>query len=157
MQIFTSQVLTAHQKEKAYQLWNNEYPQQLKYAHIAQFDEYLKGLDDLIHYLLFNSEESMVGWAATFNRNSEKWFAIIVDSSIQGEGYGTAMLNAIKGNEQCLVGWAINHDGDTKLNGHPYPSPVAFYLKNQFCVIESCRLETEQISAVKIGWKEATK
>lgn len=154
MKIISSTYLTDIQKDAAYNLWNNEYPRNLQYKNISEFDEYLDGLLDKKHYLLINSQGIMLAWAITFKRSNEKYFAIIINNKIHSKGYGTAILNEIKKEEQHLVGWVIDHERDSKINGDKYLSPLAFYKKNHFTIIQDSRLESETISAVKIVWKK---
>lgn len=151
MTILTLKLLTDVQRESIFKLWNNEYPRNLQYKSISEFDEYLNGLLDVKHYLLIEGK-ILVGWAATFERNEEKWFAVIIDSSIQRNGYGTALLNEIKKEERSLVGWVIDYKGNVKANGEEYRSPLAFYIKNKFKILENNRTEFDEISAVKIEW-----
>jgi len=153
MEIVTSTFLTDFQKECAYKLWNNEYPRNLQHKTITEFDEYLNGLQKVKHYLLIDSEGVITAWAAKFKRNDEIWFAIIINSTVHGKGYGTAILNEIKKEEQHLVGWVIDHERDSKVNGNRYRSPLAFYIKNQFNILYNSRIESPTISAVKIIWE----
>ena len=154
MKIITSTFLSDFQKQCAYNLWNNEYPRTLQYKTIIEFDEYLNGLQEIKHYLLINKEGIIAAWAATFKRNNEKWFAIIINSEIHGKGHGTAILDEIKKEEQHLVGWVIDHERDSKVNGDKYRSPLAFYTKNQFNILPNSRIESSTISAVKIVWEK---
>lgn len=48
----------------------------------------------------------------------------------------------------------IDHDKDIKANGKQYMSPLNFYLKQGFTIIEDERLELATLSAVKIVWFE---
>ena len=75
-------------------------------------------------------EEKIKGWYFDFNRDSEKWFAMILDASIQGQGFGRQILNQAKEKESELNGWVIDHNNDLKANGEYYKSPIGFYLKN---------------------------
>jgi len=156
MKITTSTFLTDVQKECAYSLWNDEYLKNLRYKTIAEFDKYLNGLHNKKHYWLIGNEGVIAGWATTFERSNEKWFAIIINSAIHGIGHGTAILNKIKKEEQQLVGWVIDHEQDSKLNGGKYRSPLTFYLKNQFIILPNSRIESAIISAVKIVWQKET-
>lgn len=97
---------------------------------------------------------SIGGWYFDFVREQEKWFAIILDSSLQGKGFGTKLLNMAKEKEPELNGWVIDRDTDRKRNGDLYRSPLPFYLKNGFEKISDTRLELEKISAVKITWRK---
>ncbi len=83
---------------------------------------------------------------------NEKWFAMILDSQIQGKGFGTHLLNEAKQSVTELNGWVIDHNNYKKTNGTTYKSPIDFYLKNNFIILSETRLEISKISAVKIKW-----
>ena len=83
----------------------------------------------------------MLAWYVNFIRNRKKWFVILLNSNIQGKGYGTQLINLAKKEESELNGWVIEHDNDLKQNGEKYKSPLGFYLKNGFEVISEDRLE----------------
>jgi GNAT superfamily N-acetyltransferase len=152
MNIVSKTDLSPQQKEIICRLWNSEYPEKLAYNSISEFENYLNNLSYIAHYLLQDESEEMQGWAITFSRENEKWFAIIVNSKIQNKGFGTLLLNHLKTIESKLSGWVIDHNNDSKLNGTAYVSPLPFYLKNGFSVFNKIRIETEKISAVKIVW-----
>ena len=67
-------------------LWNTEYPEKLSYNDLTDFESYLQNLSNLTHFLLTNDENKILGWALTFNRENEKWFAIILSEKIIGKG-----------------------------------------------------------------------
>lgn len=144
--------LTAGQKEAIYMLWNSEYPAQLQYTRMAELDNYLNNLQDPSHYFATDDEYKVAGWAFVFKREGEMWFAIIVASTWQGKGVGTRLLNELKQDNPVLNGWVTDHERYTKYNGTPYPSPLPFYLKNDFTICSDIRLEVEKLSAVKIYW-----
>ena len=151
MKITETTELTHAQKEAIYLLWNREYPEKIQYPQFTNFEKYLHNLTGKKHYLLINDEQDIKGWAFTFTRDTEKWFAILLDQSIQRQGYGTKLLNRVKEKETILNGWVMDHDHAIKPNGEIYRSPLGFYAKNNF-VVTGTRLETEKISAVKIVW-----
>ncbi|MGI9651271.1 hypothetical protein [Chryseobacterium sp. RLHN22] len=151
MKIITNNRLDLEQKRQILQLWNNEYPEKLAYKNLEGFENYLEKLHNVNHFLLTDNEE-IHGWAITFIRDSEIWFAIILSGNIHGEGWGTKMLNELKRNKTELNGWVIDHNNDKKINGEFYKSPLEFYLKNEFKVLSDVRLELEIMSAVKIKW-----
>nr|WP_290861271.1 GNAT family N-acetyltransferase [Flavobacterium sp.] len=93
-----------------------------------------------------------MGWGIIFVRDSEQWFALLIDSRFQGMGLGTFLLNELKKTQPELNGWVIDHENDLKQNGKPYLSPLAFYKKNNFEVLGNFRIENEKLSAVKIKW-----
>lgn len=152
MKITKHTELNNKQKERILELWNNEYPEKLAYNSVSDFENYLNKLTEQNHYFLLDKSEEINGWATTFIRENEKWFAIIVPEKLHGKGFGTKILNELKNNENTLNGWVIDHDSDKKLNGNFYQSPLKFYLKNEFEMLSETRLELEIISAVKIKW-----
>ncbi|MGL2967126.1 GNAT family N-acetyltransferase [Flavobacterium sp. XGLA_31] len=152
LEIIQTTALDEKAKEQVLDLWNNEYPEKLAHESLAAFDRYLQHLSNLNHYLLVNRENSIWGWALTFERENEKWFAILVSEKIKGKGFGRKMLDALKKEETVLHGWVIDHHHDRKKNGEPYVSPLAFYKKCGFKVLDNERLELDIISAVKIKW-----
>lgn len=154
MKITTTHQLNQVQKEQVLQLWNNEYPEKLAYKNMAGFESYLENLNEVKHFLLANNDEKIQGWAVTFKRENETWFAIILSENLHGKGWGTKVLNELKQNKKALNGWVIDHSNDKKRNGSFYKSPLEFYLKNDFEVLSDTRLELEIMSAVKIKWKK---
>ncbi len=152
LEIRQSKELNKQAKRQILDLWNNEYPEKLTYNSFTEFDNYLFNLSNLTHYLLTNKEHLILGWALTFERENEKWFAIILSERIKGKGLGRKMLNELKKEEQVLNGWVIDHNNDKKKNGHQYISPLKFYEKCDFKILAEERLELDKISAVKIRW-----
>jgi GNAT superfamily N-acetyltransferase len=153
MRILESHDLSQAQKQIVFGLWNRSYPKKISYAKLTDFEKYLDGLNEQRHYLLISDHDHIEGWGFSFSRDAGRWFAIILDEQIQGKGYGTGLLSAIRQKESSLLGWVVDHDDEVRYNGAPYRSPLAFYLKNDFVVCPDVRLETEQISAVKIMWE----
>ncbi|MDQ8143144.1 GNAT family N-acetyltransferase [Chryseobacterium sp. CFS15] len=154
MKITTTHQLNQVQKEQVLQLWNNEYPEKLTYKNMAGFESYLEKLNEVKHFLLANNDEKIQGWAITFKRENETWFAIILSENLHGKDWGTKVLNELKQNKKALNGWVIDHSDDKKRNGSFYKSPLEFYLKNGFEVLSDTRLELKIMSAVKIKWKK---
>ena len=154
MKITTTHQISQVQTEQILQLWNNEYPEKLTYKNMAGFESYLEKLNEVKHFLLANNDEKIQGWAVTFKRENETWFAIILSENLHGKGWGTKVLNELKQNKKALNGWVIDHSDDKKRNGSFYKSPLEFYLKNGFEVLSDTRLELEIMSAVKIRWKK---
>src|ERR1700744_2921967 len=114
--ILETSTLTQAQKESVLSLWNQEYPESLHYE-LADFEKYLSALTNGQHYLLSEDDDVVKGWAFTFTRDEQKWFAIILDHSIQVQGYGTQLLNRLKETEPILHGWVIDHNRAIKPNG----------------------------------------
>lgn len=154
MKILKVEILKAKQKEGIVTLWNEEYPEQLQYKGIGDFDLYLQDLEKPKHYLLTDPKGALKGWAFTFDRDNERWFAIIIDSTEQSKGYGSKLLSELKKDNRSLNGWVTDTEGYLKSNGTPYVSPLPFYLKNGFDVLEDVRLQATELSAVKIFLKK---
>lgn len=152
MDIIKLTELSKTDKKEIFNLWNKEYPEQLNYQTLADFENYLKDLKEQSHMLLRDKNQKIKGWYFDFNRDNEKWFAIILDGEIQGKGLGTKILHLAKEKETELNGWVIDHNNDSKKNGEMYLSPLDFYLKNGFEKLAEKRLVLEKISAVKIKW-----
>jgi hypothetical protein len=153
MKIIEKDNLSIKEKEMLRMLWNDEYPARLNYKNSEDFDFYLNELSNTKHYLLLDDSDEINGWAFTFLRDNEDWFAIILNSQIQRKGNGTLLIEELKKKNYSLNGWAVDHDNDIKKNGKEYKSPLLFYTKNDFIVYENTRIENEKISAVKISWK----
>ena len=152
MKITQTAKLSAEEKSQVLTLWNSQYPVKLAYHSLADFDVYLQNLTDLTYYLWTDNESNILGWASTFTRDNEKWFAIILTETLQGKGFGRKMLDELKQHKSVLNGWVIDHDNDIKKNGEFYKSPLKFYVRCDFNILTDQRIELEKISAVKIKW-----
>lgn len=150
--IIQTNELNEQARQQVFDLWNHEYPVNLSYNSLTEFENYLQNLTKLKHYLLTSATDLVLGWALTFDRDSEKWFAIILSEKIKGKGFGRKILNELKQVESILNGWVIDHNNDKKKNGLTYVSPLKFYEKCGFETQTDVRLELDKISAVKIKW-----
>jgi GNAT superfamily N-acetyltransferase len=153
MKIVKATLLNADQKKQVCQLWNTEYPQKLAIT-IPAFDAYLGESSGHTHFLILENNTNLIGWANTFDRAGERWFAIIIDGTYQRKGLGHLLLNLSKEKEHRLNGWVIDHPYDVKQNGDNYLSPLSFYLRNGFTALPNTRFENEKISALKIEWRK---
>jgi hypothetical protein len=152
MEVIHTTELTNEQRNRILVLWNKEYPDQLKYKDLNGLNTYISNLPGAKH-LLYMENSNVLGWAFKFFRESETWFAIILDGSIHKKGIGTLLLNKLKDNESALSGWVVDHNTYLKTNGEIYCSPLNFYLKNDFSITMDLRLESPQLSAAKIKWE----
>ena len=152
MKFIKCQILSVYDRQEIFELWNNEYPENLSYKTTLEFDKYLENLTNQSHILLVDIDGKIKGWYFDFMRDNEKWFAIILDSKIQGKGFGAKILSLAKEKEIELNGWVIDHNRDKKRNSEYYKSPLGFYLKNGFEKFPKSRLELDKISAIKIKW-----
>lgn len=152
MKIIETFDLDEFKKNELFNLWNNEYPEKLAYRNLTEFDDYLNTLNRLKHLLLIDNNDRINGWAFSFDRDNERWFAIILSRKQQGQGLGRKMLDELKLTEKELNGWVIDHNNDKKSNGKTYNSPLEFYRKCGFMALSDKRLELEKITAVKMKW-----
>lgn len=152
MRLITAEVLTEKQKAEIFEIWNNEYPAKIGYKDISEFDAYLEKLTDQHHILVLDEYEKVKGWFFDFIREEDRWFAIILDSSLHGKGIGSKILDIAKSSNTVLNAWVTDHNTDLKKNGEYYQSPLQFYIKNGFEVLTDIRVETDILSAVKIRW-----
>ena len=146
--------LTEQTQQELLRLWNQEYPVNLIYKSLSDFQNYLQNLENVKHILLLDESEKVKAWAFTFDREKERWFAIILSEDIQGLGYGRKMMAFLQATENALNGWVTDHNLYTKMNGKPYLSPIGFYEKCGFSVLKEQRLELPHLSAVKIHWEK---
>lgn len=154
MKLSHTSLLNQKQKEEVLSLWNQEYPKSLTYT-LEEFQSYLGGLQNPEHLFLEDSKGTVVGWASLFEREGENWFAIILDKSYQGKGFGRSMLSELKEKSDLLLGWVIDSEKELKSDGSFYKTPLEFYLKEGFKVDPSTRLEIPNLSAVKIVWRRS--
>jgi GNAT superfamily N-acetyltransferase len=150
MKIITTNSLDNPQKKVVYELWNAEYPINLTHQNLSGLENYLNALTNQHHMLLIDKKGKIKAWYFNFDRNNEKWFAMILASEIHGKGFGTMLLNEAKKRESALNGWVIDKTDYIKQNGDFYKTPIPFYLKNGFRLVPEIRLELEYLSAVKI-------
>ncbi|MEO8254232.1 MAG: GNAT family N-acetyltransferase [Flavobacterium sp.] len=149
--------LSIKEKVSLLQLWNDEYPARLNYKNTEDFDLYLSGLTNTKHYLLFDDSDEIMGWAYTFIRDNENWFAILLNHQIQGKGIGSHLINELKKNNTSLNGWVTDLETEIKQNQKYYRSPMEFYIKNGFKILTEIRIENDRISGVKINWTDGEK
>lgn len=146
--------LSEDQELQIYELWNKEFTAKISYNDISEFEAYLDKLVEQHHILVLDEYENVLGWFFDFIRDEERWFAIIIDSSLHGKGVGSKILDLAKSSNKVLNAWVTDHNTDLKRNGEPYQSPLQFYIKNDFEVLTDVRIETEILSAVKIRWSK---
>lgn len=152
IKITEQSTLSPSEKNQLFLLWNKEYPESLSYRDMTEFDSYMNHLNQLKHLLLHDDQDHIMGWAFSFDRENERWFALILSEKCQKKGLGKQMLEQIKSTEKELNGWVIDHNMAVKPDGSTYESPLGFYQKCGFKIVEEQRLELDKISAAKIKW-----
>ena len=150
MKITKTKTLTAHQSGIINQLWNDEYPLKLK----DRFPILLDGADWYNHYLVLNEDENVIAWAVDFEKEKQIRFSIIVASKHKGKGLGGLLIDKLKEENKEFYGWVIDHNDDLKSNGEHYQTPMQFYLKHGFEILNDIRIDNEMIKAVLIKWIE---
>jgi hypothetical protein len=146
MEIIKTKSLTEIQFQQINQLWNQEYPVNLK----DRFGILLEGAENYNHYIIEDKNHDVLAWAVDFEKDNEVRFSIIVKGTQQGKGFGSSLMKNLMNELPEFYGWVIDHDDDKKVNGENYKSPLAFYLKLGFEVVENMRIDNEMLKAVKI-------
>ena len=154
MRITKRKNLTLGQKQDILKLWNKEYPKNLQYNNISELEDYLNKLEDQNHILLIDKKNKIKGWYSDFMRENERWFLAILDSEIQGKKFGIQIIELAKEVNEKLNGWVIKSDNYVKANGEIYKSPIEFYRKNGFKILDQTHLKTDKISAIKVQWSK---
>lgn len=137
-----------------FELWNRSYPTSLNHPNIDHFKAYLKGLYKCQHTLLYEHEEATipVAWMWVFQREDKQWFAMIIDENHRRKGLGRLLLISAQKTFERIHGWVIDHNNGILHDGRPYQSPIGFYKKLGFEIIEKQRLQNERIDAVLIRY-----
>jgi GNAT superfamily N-acetyltransferase len=148
MKVQKTKILTESQFQQINHLWNQEYPLNLK----DRFPILLNDVQNFQHYLLEDENKIILAWAVFFEKDGEIRFSIIVDNKYQGQGWGKLLIQQLIQDLDYFFGWVIDRDGDLKSNGQPYQSPLGFYQKLGFEILEDQRIDTEILQAVKIQW-----
>lgn len=156
--LYTLKKLNIKQKTGIFKIWNDNYPSQLEFKDMNNLELYLQSLKFPV-YFMFESDKpdtkkEFFAFAVVFERDNELWFAIIIDNKFQKKGIGSLILEILKEDFPILNGWVIDNNEYIKLDGSQYNSPLEFYIKNGFSVVENARLETDKISALKINWRK---
>ena len=145
MEIIKTKIISETQFEQISQMWNEEFPVVLK----DRFSKLLENVENYHHYFI-EKENQILAWAADFEKDGELRFSIIVREDQQGKGFGTLLLNRLKRDLGEFYGWVIDQEEYITQNGTLYKSPLVFYRKNGFEVLDEIRSGSELIKAVKI-------
>jgi GNAT superfamily N-acetyltransferase len=157
MNLTETKTLNEKQKLEIIELWNNEYPKELSHSGLIEFDQYLQPLSEKNHILLSNEDGIVKGWLIYFVRDNEQCFAMLLDASLQGKGWGSKFLDLAKERNSELNGWVIDNDSEPKQNGENYKSPIGFYRKNDFEIRTDIQLKKKNINGIKVIWKSIEK
>ncbi|MDX2172978.1 MAG: GNAT family N-acetyltransferase [Bacteroidota bacterium] len=152
MKFFESNCLNTEIKITLYELWNKEYPIQVRFNYFIEFENYINKLTSPKHIIISNNNGEIIGWAVEFAEDNELWLNLIIKQNFQKKGYGSILLNKLKENKASISAWVVEHNNYKLINGKTYPSPKEFYLKNNFTLLYGIKLNDETISAVKMIW-----
>jgi GNAT superfamily N-acetyltransferase len=155
MELTEIKTLNKEQKKAIIALWNREYPEKLGLPTVPDFENYLQGLSEKNHIVLMDENQVLKGWLIYFVRDEEPCFAMLLDASLQGKGWGSRFLDLAKQRNDVLYGWVIPNDGEIKSDGGTYKSPVGFYLKNGFEVLNNIAHKKKGITGIKVKWKKS--
>jgi GNAT superfamily N-acetyltransferase len=144
--IIKTKELSLNQVEQINQVWNDEYPIKLN----NRFRILLNDAKSYMHYIIENEKQEIIAWGVMFEKEDEHRFSILVVKKYQGQELGKQLIDSFKKDYPIFFGWVIDHDNDVKINGEKYVSPLPFYLKHGFKILNEQRIDTEMISAVKV-------
>lgn len=152
MKFSRSQKLTPTEKMDIFHIWNNAYPAQIAYTSVDDFDTYLHTYANPTH-LLAKVNSKVVGWLSTFDRNGERWFALLIDSHYQKKGVGSKLMHEMQHVETAISGWMVPHNDYIKSDGSHYLSPQLFYKKFGFLTTNET-MQSATLTTVKIRWSK---
>jgi len=150
MELHIQETITDTQKVEITALWNSEFPSLLAFEAVSDFEGFLQKSTNHLHIIYANKH--IQGWMMVFERNADTWFSIIISPEAQGKGLGRLLLHEAKKHVDVLNGWVVDVDTYETASGKPYTSPIAFYLKNGFEVLEG-KIAPNNLFAVQIRWK----
>ncbi len=148
MDILKTKIVSSFQSSQINQLWNEEYPIKL----IDRFPILLEGVKNYNHYLVQDNKQKVLAWAVDFEKEDEIRFSILVAAEHKAQGIGSMLVDKLKAENKLFYGWVIDHNNDLKANGEYYQTPIEFYKKHGFEIMQNLRIESEMIRAVKIKW-----
>ena len=146
--IIKTKTLTDSQFKQINQLWNDEYPINLK----ERFPLLLVDVESYNHYLIEDIDKNIIAWAVDFKKEMQIRFSIIVSANHRGKGLAKLLIDKLKEDNNEFYGWVIDHNDDLKSNGEYYQSPLGFYQKLGFEVLNDIRIDSEMIKSVMIKW-----
>lgn len=148
----TAPQLNTSQKEQLCDLWNREYPVNIRHQRLAGFEAYLAGLQDPCHRLLLAEDGSVCAWLVDFQREGNRWFAMLVAGEYQGMGLGTSLLRKAMEAQNQLQGWVVAGTDYLRQDGSPYHPPLGFYRKMGFSIHHDQVLETDTLETIMVRW-----
>lgn len=134
-------------------LWNEEYPKTISWNGKNEALNYLNSLEDCQHHFILQDDE-IVAWAARFTRQSNPWFALIVNRNFQGKGVGSYVMKELMSMTPSLYGWVSISDDLMRSDGSIYKGPIDFYQKLGFEKDGDEEFQMGEMTCVLIKWKK---
>lgn len=102
----------------------------------------LKCLEDI--------NNNVLAWAVDFEEDIKMCFSVIANKIQQGNGLGKALIKRLKEDLGEFYGWVYSYNDYQKENGENYQSPISFYIKQGFEVLNYIQIDNEMLKEVKI-------
>ena len=141
--------LSQKEKEKIVSVWNQEYPRELAYSSVHDYDAYLSKIEILNHYLI-KKEGVIVAMASVFIREEDTWFSILINGKHQRRGLGRQLMNQLMCDYDRLNGWMVDQEGSTLATGKAYSIPASFYQKLGF--VKLSKVNEKPVRCIHIQW-----
>lgn len=148
MRITKTKILSQLQTEQINALWDIEFPEKLN----GRYPLLLEEATSFDHYIIEDDAQKIIAWAVIFEKDQQIRFSLIVAANQQRKGLGGLLIERLKSDNQEFYGWVIDHNDDLKTNGEHYLSPLPFYLKHGFEILNDQRIDSPMIKAVLIKW-----
>lgn len=148
MRITKTKIISQLQTEQINALWDIEFPEKLN----GRYPLLLEEATSFDHYIIEDDAQKIIAWAVIFEKDQQIRFSLIVAANQQQKGLGGLLIERLKSDNQEFYGWVIDHNDDLKTNGEHYLSPLPFYLKHGFEILNDQRIDSPMIKAVLIKW-----
>lgn len=145
--------MTEEQKAAVVQLMNNEYPEEFHVQGNAGLNAMLGPLDEKEYIMLTNEEGTILAWYLLFDYEGERWFIVILDKSIQRQGFGSQLIETAKSRADNLNGWVVTQSGLPLKDGRVYLEPFEFYQKHGFTINHDISWPVVACPTAKISWR----
>ncbi len=152
MQYQETSSLNHSQKIQISELWNREYPVNIRHQQLSDFEAYLGKLHDSQHRILLDQSGLVCAWLVDFIREGQPWFAMLVAAEHQRKGLGKRLLREAMKDREVLHGWVVADTGYLKQDGSPYYPPLGFYRKMGFKIHTNTVLETDTLETIMVRW-----
>ncbi len=137
-----------------YQLWNSQFPEQIKLESVKKTAETLRGEQANDTILVAQHDGQLLGWLALQKRDEDKLYIImVIHPDHQKKGIGSTLLKKAQDNYDSLYGWVVTRASYKKTDGGKYESPLKFYEKFGFKKSKATRDENG-LSTTEVSWQK---